>query len=181
MLHEGDDIAAPLAAAAVPNLLAGVDCESVGAAALRAWSAALGPAAVQFDTAPPDFILNADGAGLRDPVATEQIARSLSQIHATDLEWRGAFPKQMNAPGGEINAEHFLGAGALIQSQSLLTVWSMISRRTAGANTGCPGVTAVATIAVDITILPEPVGAASKTARAPPAATELKSPMKSVS
>jgi hypothetical protein len=86
MLHEGDDIAAPLAAAAVPNLLAGVDCESVGAAALRAWSAALGAAAVQFDTAPRDFILNADSAGLRDPGATEQIVGSFSQVHATTLE-----------------------------------------------------------------------------------------------
>lgn len=34
MLDERDDIATPLAAAAIPNLLAGVDRESVGAAAL---------------------------------------------------------------------------------------------------------------------------------------------------
>jgi hypothetical protein len=86
MLDEGDDIAASLAAAAIPNLLASVDRESVGAAALRAWSAALGPAAIQFDTAPRDFILNADSAGLRDPVATEQFVVSFSQIHATTLE-----------------------------------------------------------------------------------------------
>jgi len=71
MLDEGDDIAASLAAAAIPNLLAGADRESVAAAALWAWSAALGAAAVQVETAPRDFILNADGAGLRDPVATE--------------------------------------------------------------------------------------------------------------
>ena len=71
MLDEGDDIAAPLAAAAMPNLLPGVNRESVGAAALRAWSAALGATAVQFDPAPRDFILNADSAGLRDPVAME--------------------------------------------------------------------------------------------------------------
>jgi len=71
MLDKGDDIAASLAAAAIPNLLVGIDCESVGAAALRAWSAALGAAAVQFDPAPRDFIINADSAGLRDPVAAE--------------------------------------------------------------------------------------------------------------
>jgi hypothetical protein len=86
MLDEGDDIAASLAAAAIPNLLAGIDCESVGAAALRAWSAALGAPAVQFDPAPRDFILNGDSAGLRDPVATEQFVVSFSQIHATTLE-----------------------------------------------------------------------------------------------
>ena len=85
MLDKGDDIAASLAAAAIPNLLVGIDCESVGAAALRAWSAALGAAAVQFDPATRDFIINADSAGLRDPVATEQIVVSFSQIHATTL------------------------------------------------------------------------------------------------
>src|SRR5258708_33420655 len=83
MLDEGDDIAAPLAATAIPNLLAGVDREAVGAAALRAWSAALGPAAVQFDPAARDFGLNTDSAGLRDPVATEQ-------FHATSLEGPGS-------------------------------------------------------------------------------------------
>jgi hypothetical protein len=57
-----------------------------GAAALRAWSAALGAAAVQSDPAPRDFINNADSAGLRDPVATEKIVVSLSQIHAMTLE-----------------------------------------------------------------------------------------------
>jgi hypothetical protein len=86
MLDEGDDIAAPFAAAAIPNLLAGVDRESVGAAALRAWSAAFGAAAIQFDPAPRDFILNADSTGLRDPGATEQIVGSFLQIHATTLE-----------------------------------------------------------------------------------------------
>jgi hypothetical protein len=86
MLDQGDDIAPSLAAAAIPNLLAAVDRESVSAAALRAWSVALGPATVQFEPAPCNFILNADSAGLRDPVATEQIVVSFSQIHATTLE-----------------------------------------------------------------------------------------------
>jgi len=85
MLGERNDIAAPLAATAIPNLLAGVDGESVGTTAFRTWSAALGAAAVQFDIAPRDFILNADCAGLRDPVATEPIVVSFSQIHATIL------------------------------------------------------------------------------------------------
>jgi len=76
MLDDGDDITAPLATAAIPNLLAGVDRKSVGAAALRAWSVALGPAAVQFDSAPRDFFLNADNASLGDPVAAEQIVAS---------------------------------------------------------------------------------------------------------
>jgi hypothetical protein len=70
MLDEGDDIAAPLAAAAIPNLLAGVNRESVGAAALRTWSAAFGAAAVQFNPAARDFIINADSAGLCNPGAT---------------------------------------------------------------------------------------------------------------
>jgi hypothetical protein len=71
MLDQRDDIPAPLAAAAIPNLLASVNRESVGAAALRAWSVPLGPATVQFDPAARYFILNADSATLRDPVATE--------------------------------------------------------------------------------------------------------------
>ena len=75
MLDKGNDIAASLAAAAIPNLLVGIDCETVGAAAVRAWSAALGAAAVQFNPAPRDFILDANSAGLCYPVATEYIGR----------------------------------------------------------------------------------------------------------
>jgi len=86
MLDEGDDIATSLAAAAIPNLLASINRESVSAAALRTWSAAFGAAAIQFDPAPRDFILNAEGAGLRDPVATEQIVVSFSPVHAATLE-----------------------------------------------------------------------------------------------
>jgi hypothetical protein len=86
MSDERDDITASLAAAAIPNLLADVNCESVGAAALRAWPAALAAAAVQFDPAHRDFILNADSAGLRDPVATEYIVVTFFQIHPTTVE-----------------------------------------------------------------------------------------------
>jgi hypothetical protein len=79
------------AAAAIPNLLAGVERESVGATALRAWSEALGAAAVQFDTAPRAFIFNADSAGLRDPVATDQMVARIPQIHAATLVRRGSW------------------------------------------------------------------------------------------
>jgi hypothetical protein len=91
MLDERDDITTPLTAAAIPNLLAGVNRESIGAAALRARPAALGAAAVQFETAPRNFILNADSPGSRDPVATQQIVVSFYQIHARTLEWLGSW------------------------------------------------------------------------------------------
>ena len=61
------------------------------AVAVPAGNKALGAAAVQFDTAPRDFILNADSACLRDPVATDQMVARTPQIHATTLVRQGSW------------------------------------------------------------------------------------------
>jgi hypothetical protein len=71
MPNERDNIAAVLAAPAIPNLLVDVDRETVGATALRARSNPLGAVAVQSDAARRNFILETDRARLRDQVAPD--------------------------------------------------------------------------------------------------------------
>jgi hypothetical protein len=92
MLNERDNIAAVLAAPAIPNLLDDVDRESVGATALRARSNPLGAAAVQSDTPPRDFILKADSARLRDPVAPDQMVALACR---TRIAYRGGVHLEM--------------------------------------------------------------------------------------
>jgi hypothetical protein len=67
MLHQGNDIAALIAAATIPNLLFGINCEPIGATALWARPLAFDPTA-QFDTAPLQFAFNWYGAGSCSPI-----------------------------------------------------------------------------------------------------------------
>ena len=67
VLHQGDDIAASAAATAVKDLLPDIDGEAVIAAPPFGPAELLCPDALQFDVAPGDLVLDADGARTLDP------------------------------------------------------------------------------------------------------------------
>jgi len=62
MLDQSNNVTAFVATAAVPNTLSGVDAESVGAAASRAWPAALNLAAIELNAAALNLVLDRYGA-----------------------------------------------------------------------------------------------------------------------
>src|SRR5215831_18265045 len=67
MLDELGDVAAPVAATAMPNALRGIDREAVIAAAFWAWPRALVAITVKLNATPPDLSFNPDCAGPLDP------------------------------------------------------------------------------------------------------------------
>src|SRR5262249_7357998 len=66
-LHQSDGVSVRTAAAAVEDLLFCVDREAIVSAATRAWTAALGVAAVKLDATTQTFVLDANGTRFFNP------------------------------------------------------------------------------------------------------------------